>query len=117
MNGSQDSVQSIFITGAASGIGRETARLFARRGWRVGAVDLDEAGVGALAGEIGAERCLAARLDVRDAAAWRQRIGAFAAWTGGRMDALFNCAGRRSTAARSTGCPEPSSSRCASSAA
>jgi hypothetical protein len=25
MNGSQDSVQSIFITGAASGIGRETA--------------------------------------------------------------------------------------------
>jgi len=93
MSGSQDSVQSIFITGAASGIGRETARLFARRGWRVGAVDLDEAGVDALAVEIGGERCLAARLDVRDAAAWRQRIDAFAAWTGGRMDALFNCAG------------------------
>src|SRR6059058_5580858 len=83
MNGSQDSVQSIFITGAASGIGRETALLFARRGWRVGATDLDEARVQALAGEIGEERCLAARLDVRDAAAW----------TGGRMDALFNCAG------------------------
>ena len=93
MNGSQDSGRAIFITGAASGIGRETALLFARRGWRVGATDLDEAGLTRLAGEIGGERCLAARLDVRDAAAWRERIDAFAAWTGGRMDALFNCAG------------------------
>lgn len=89
MNGTK----AIFITGAASGIGRETALLFARRGWKVGAVDLDEAGVTVLAGEIGAERCLAARLDVRDAAAWRERIDAFAAWTGRRMDVLFNCAG------------------------
>ncbi|HET9210208.1 MAG TPA: SDR family oxidoreductase [Thermoanaerobaculia bacterium] len=93
MNGPQSPIRSIFITGAASGIGRETALLFARRGWRVGAVDLDEARVEALAGEIGGERCLAGRLDVRDAAAWRERIGAFSAWTGGRMDALFNCAG------------------------
>ena len=31
MNGKQ----AIFITGAASGIGRETAFLFARRGWRI----------------------------------------------------------------------------------
>jgi len=93
MNGSQEPGRAIFITGAVSGIGRETALLFARRGWRVGATDLDEARVQALAGEIGEERCLAARLDVRDAAAWRERIDAFAAWTGGRMDALFNCAG------------------------
>ena len=93
MNGSPSPIRSIFITGAASGIGRETALLFARRGWRVGATDLDEAGLRKLAGEIGAERCLAARLDVRDAAAWRERIDAFSAWTGGRMDALFNCAG------------------------
>ena len=93
MNGSPSPIRSIFITGAASGIGRETALLFARRGWRVGATDLDEAGLQKLAGEIGAERCLAARLDVRDAAAWRERIDAFSAWTGGRMDALFNCAG------------------------
>lgn len=93
MNGSPSPIRSIFITGAASGIGRETALLFARRGWRVGATDLDEAGLARLAEEIGAERCLAARLDVRDAAAWRERIGAFSAWTGGRLDALFNCAG------------------------
>ena len=36
--------RSIFITGAASGIGRETALLFADRGWRVGAYDLDRTG-------------------------------------------------------------------------
>jgi NADP-dependent 3-hydroxy acid dehydrogenase YdfG len=85
--------QAIFITGAASGIGRETALLFAQRGWRVGAVDVDEAGLARLAGELGADRCLAGRLDVRDLAAYRERIAAFGAWTGGRMDALFNCAG------------------------
>jgi NAD(P)-dependent dehydrogenase (short-subunit alcohol dehydrogenase family) len=85
--------RSIFITGAASGIGRETALLFAGRGWRVGAADLDEDGLARLAGEIGEDRCLTARLDVRDLAAYRERIAAFGAWTGGRMDALFNCAG------------------------
>ena len=89
MNGSR----AIFVTGAASGIGRETALLFAGRGWRVGAVDLDEAGLAKLAGELGTERCWTARLDVRDAAAWRERVATFGEWTGGRMDALFNCAG------------------------
>ncbi|HEV8578804.1 MAG TPA: SDR family oxidoreductase [Thermoanaerobaculia bacterium] len=89
MNGSR----SIFITGAASGIGRETALLFARNGWRVGAVDVDEGGLARLAGDIGEDRCLTGRLDVRDLAAYRERIAAFGAWTGGRMDALFNCAG------------------------
>jgi NADP-dependent 3-hydroxy acid dehydrogenase YdfG len=84
---------SIFITGAASGIGRETALLFAQRGWRVGAADIDESGLARLAEDIGPDRCLTGRLDVRDSGAWRERIDAFGAWTGGRMDALFNCAG------------------------
>lgn len=86
------SQQAIFITGAASGIGRETALLFARRGWRIGAADLDEAGLASLAGEIG-DGVRTARLDVRDAAAYADEIKAFGEWTGGRMDALFNCAG------------------------
>ena len=85
--------RAIFITGAASGIGRETALLFAERGWRVGAFDVDEAGLARLAGDIGADRCLTGRLDVRDLAAYRERTAAFGAWTDGRMDALFNCAG------------------------
>ena len=89
----QTSPRAIFITGAASGIGRETAKLFAARGYRVGAADLDEAGLGSLAAELGAERCQTGRLDVRDAAAYQERIDAFGAWTGGRLDVLFNCAG------------------------
>ena len=32
--------KAIFITGAASGMGRETARLFAAKGWFVGASDI-----------------------------------------------------------------------------
>jgi len=35
--------RTIFITGAASGIGRETAQLFADRGWFVGIADVDAA--------------------------------------------------------------------------
>lgn len=93
MNANRSIFKSIFITGAASGIGRETALLFAQRGWRVGAADLDEAGLARLAGEIGGDGCLTGRLDVRDPDGWRERIDAFGAWTGGRMDALFNCAG------------------------
>jgi len=89
----QSSPRAIFITGAASGIGRETAKLFAGRGYRVGAADLDEAGLGSLAAELGAERCQTGRLDVRDAAAYKERLDAFGAWTGGRLDVLFNCAG------------------------
>ena len=85
--------QAIFITGAASGIGRETARLFAERGWRVGMVDVDAAGVRAAQAEIGEARTWAAALDVRDAEQYRQRLEEFGRWSGGRLDALFNCAG------------------------
>ncbi|HSK81385.1 MAG TPA: SDR family oxidoreductase [Thermoanaerobaculia bacterium] len=85
--------RSIFITGAASGIGRETALLFSQRGFKIGAVDIDEAGLEKLQTEIGPDRCFTGRLDVRDLAAYRERIDAFGAWTGGRLDALFNCAG------------------------
>src|SRR6185436_14045687 len=69
------------------------ALLFARRGWRIGAFDLDEAGLARLREEIGDDLCLTGRLDVRDAAAYREQVAAFGDWTGGRMDVLFNCAG------------------------
>ncbi|MBI3768603.1 MAG: SDR family oxidoreductase [Deltaproteobacteria bacterium] len=85
--------RSIFITGAASGIGRATARLFRKHGWRVGLVDADEAGVRAVAAEVGAERAWARRLDVTDYADYERAIAAFAELSGGRLDVLFNCAG------------------------
>jgi NAD(P)-dependent dehydrogenase (short-subunit alcohol dehydrogenase family) len=40
--GKADQQKSIFVTGAASGIGRATALLFAERGWFVGLFDVNE---------------------------------------------------------------------------
>jgi len=83
--------RAIFITGAASGIGRETARLFARRGWGVGLHDVDEAGLHEVAREIGGG-APARRLNVCDIDEYRAAVRAFDERFG-RMDVLFNCAG------------------------
>ncbi|MDB5433127.1 MAG: short-chain dehydrogenase [Caulobacter sp.] len=85
--------KSIFITGAASGMGRETAKLFAAEGWYVGAVDVTEAGLDSLKAEIGADNGFFAKLDVTDRDAYRAVLDAFAATTGGKLDLLFNNAG------------------------
>ena len=85
--------QSIFITGAASGMGRETARLFAGQGWFVGGFDVNEAGLSDLQAELGAENCLVRRLDVTDRDDYRAAIAAFGEATGGKMDLLYNNAG------------------------
>ena len=45
--------KSIFITGAASGMGLETARLFAGQGWFVGGYDVNGPGIDALRAELG----------------------------------------------------------------
>ncbi len=85
--------KAIFITGAASGMGLETARLFAREGWFVGGVDVNEAGLARLKEELGADNCLVQRLDVTDRAAYRAALDAFAACTDGKLDLLYNNAG------------------------
>ena len=85
--------KSIFATGAASGIGRATCRLFAERGWFVGAYDVDEAGLAALAQERGSQDCLTRRLDVSNKAEFDRAMEEFSQATGGRLDLLFNNAG------------------------
>ena len=45
--------KAIFITGAGSGIGLATARLFASKGWRVGCFDVNEHALNALSAELG----------------------------------------------------------------
>jgi len=85
--------KSIFITGAAAGIGAETARLFARNGWLVGASDVNGAALGALQRELGAERVSLHPADVRDRGAIETALRDFTARTGGRLDALFANAG------------------------
>jgi NADP-dependent 3-hydroxy acid dehydrogenase YdfG len=45
--------KSIFITGAASGIGAETARFFSEKGWFCGLYDVNTAGLADVASELG----------------------------------------------------------------
>ncbi|MBJ7275923.1 SDR family oxidoreductase [Marinobacter salarius] len=83
----------IFITGAAAGIGQETARLFASKGWFVGAADRDEAALASLESELGDERCSTHIMDVVDETSVRQGLADFASRTGGRLRLLHNNAG------------------------
>ena len=85
--------KSIFITGAASGMGRETALLFARQGWFVGGYDVNREGLDRLRDEIGADNGVFATLDVTDMAAFEAAVASFGAATGGTLDLLFNNAG------------------------
>ncbi|MGF1456826.1 MAG: SDR family oxidoreductase [Alphaproteobacteria bacterium] len=85
--------RTIFITGAASGLGRETARLFAERGWYVGASDIDGPGLAALKAELGPNHVHTAIHDVTDREAWTRTIDSFSTVTGGRMDVFYNNAG------------------------
>jgi len=88
-----ESRHCIFITGAASGMGRSTALLFADRGWFVGAYDVDDEGLKTLQDELGTERCLTRRLDVTDKADYDAAVEEFGRRTGGRLDLLYNNAG------------------------
>ena len=89
--------KAIFITGAASGIGRSVARLFSARGWFVGLADINEAGLaetaGLLARHAEGDSGTIHILDVRDRAAWDVALTDFAEASGGRLDVMFNNAG------------------------
>jgi 2-keto-3-deoxy-L-fuconate dehydrogenase len=73
--------KTVLITGAAAGIGRATAELFAAEGAKLIVTDRDVKGLDGLTGE-------KLPLDVTDAAAIRALAGKV-----GRVDVLFNCAG------------------------
>ena len=83
----------IFITGAASGIGRATAIRFASEGWMVAVADLDKAGLGSLRSELGGSRCSVYPLDVTNAEMFNGVMAEFADWSGGQLDVLYNNAG------------------------
>jgi NAD(P)-dependent dehydrogenase (short-subunit alcohol dehydrogenase family) len=86
--------QVAIVTGAASGIGAATARLFAAEGAKVALVDLDEAGLARVAGEIGATggETLTFAADVSNGEQARAGVAqVMAKW--GRIDVLVTAAG------------------------
>ncbi|MGV0836174.1 SDR family oxidoreductase [Mycolicibacterium thermoresistibile] len=87
--------KAVFITGAAAGIGRATALNFARKGYTVGAYDLDETGLASLAEEIGRLGATAhtGHLDVTDIDEMATRVSEFGAKAGDRLDVMVNNAG------------------------
>lgn len=85
--------KSIFITGAASGIGLACAKRFAAEGWFVGLSDIDKAGLSAAHEAIGPRNGSVHILDVRDREAWDNTLGEFGQATGGKADVLLNNAG------------------------
>lgn len=86
--------QVVIVTGAASGIGQELCRLFARRGAKIGLLDRDKSKLEAFAEELrqAGVHCAAAAVDVRQReqvhAAVRQIVGVL-----GPADILIPCAG------------------------
>lgn len=88
-----DTRRVLAVTGAASGIGRAAAVLFAAAGWSVAAFDVDAAGLDRLAADLGDADTLLRPLDVTDRAAVLAAMDALRDWSGGRLDLLFNNAG------------------------
>lgn len=86
-------MDTIFITGAGAGIGLATARMFASKGWFIGAADRDAAALAALQREIGAEKCSTHLMDVTDMASVQAAFTAFAQRSGNTLRVLHNNAG------------------------
>lgn len=84
---------TIFITGAASGIGRTIATRFAARDWIVGLADRDADGLATVQERLRTESARTYPLDVRDRHAVRSVVEQFGEATDGRLDVLVNSAG------------------------
>lgn len=83
--------QSIFISGAAQGIGAAIAELFYHEGYKVGIYDINTEEAEHLAQRLG-ERAQAGKLDVSNYADWKQALQVFNAWAG-EINIVVNNAG------------------------
>jgi 3-oxoacyl-[acyl-carrier protein] reductase len=86
--------RAVLVTGAASGMGRATAHLFAQEGALVAATDINDAGLDAVIEEIktAGGQAQGWRLDVFDGAGIKRVVDEVAARLG-RLDILINNAG------------------------
>ncbi|KQV85587.1 SDR family NAD(P)-dependent oxidoreductase [Rhizobacter sp. Root1221] len=84
--------QTALVTGAGSGLGEAVARALAAQGARVALLDINEAGAQRVAADIGADRALALRCDITDAASVTAALDAASA-AHGPARILMNIAG------------------------
>ena len=86
-------MKTVFITGAAQGIGLAIARRFAREGSHVGLFDINAERCQALLSDPDFPNAVAGYCDVRDSASIEVAIATFSQATSGRLDVLVNNAG------------------------
>ena len=86
-------MKSIFITGAAHGIGLATAKRFASQGWFVGLYDINREGLETLLNSPGFPNACGQYCDVTDRKSIEEALAHFSGHTDGRLDLLVNNAG------------------------
>ncbi|HPI93215.1 MAG TPA: SDR family NAD(P)-dependent oxidoreductase [Deltaproteobacteria bacterium] len=85
--------KSVFVTGAAMGIGKAVAAHYADKGWHVGITDVDEPALESFRKEYGGKIAYSAVMDVRDEKRTAEVIADFAQAAGGKIDLFINNAG------------------------
>jgi len=86
-------LKSIFITGAAGGMGRSTAKLFLEKNWFVGCYDNNKENLLGLESELGNENIIYDVLDVTNRENFQKCINNFSLRSEDKLDILFNNAG------------------------
>ena len=86
-------MKTVFITGAAHGIGLATARRFASQGWFVGLYDINQQGLDTLLESGEFPNACARYCDVTQYASIQEAFDHFSSNTNGRLDLLVNNAG------------------------
>ncbi len=86
-------MKTVFITGAVTGIGLATARLFAAEGYFVGLYDINREGLETLMGSDDFPNACARYCDVTQRQSVDEALQHFSDNTGGRLDVLVNNAG------------------------
>lgn len=85
--------KSVFVTGAAMGIGKAVAVHFADKGWHVGITDIDEPALESLKKGCADKIAYSALMDVRDENRVAEVIADFSKTASGKIDLFINNAG------------------------
>ena len=86
-------LKTIFITGAAGGMGSSTAKLFKEKGWFIGCYDINKENLENLEKELGNNNIIYEQLDVTDKDQFEKCLNSFSLKTKNKLDILFNNAG------------------------